>query len=181
LYQQGFLSVRRTCSACGGAGKVVRNPCRECRGEGFRQANRKLKVNIPAGGPMVTVCVWPVKANPAPMAVPRAISMCSSRSRSTRSLSGSRTISIAPSRSISLRPRWSGDRGPNARWEQASLRIPEGAQSGAQYRIRHKGIASGKWPHPWDIVVHLEVRTPGKLNREQRKLFEQLASDPAGG
>ncbi len=49
LYQQSFLSVRRTCHTCNGNGQVVRNPCRQCHGQGYRQVVRKLKVNIPAG------------------------------------------------------------------------------------------------------------------------------------
>jgi len=48
-YQQGFLSIRRPCNACHGAGQVLRNPCSQCRGQGRRQAVRKLKINIPAG------------------------------------------------------------------------------------------------------------------------------------
>jgi len=39
LYQQGFLSVRRTCSTCAGSGQIIRNACQECRGQGYRQAN----------------------------------------------------------------------------------------------------------------------------------------------
>ena len=49
LYQQSFLSIRRTCGTCSGSGQIIRNPCSECRGQGYRQAMRKLKVNIPAG------------------------------------------------------------------------------------------------------------------------------------
>src|SRR5207249_1492489 len=49
IYQQAFLSVRRTCSQCGGRGQIIRRPCKECRGEGYLRRERKLKVNIPAG------------------------------------------------------------------------------------------------------------------------------------
>ena len=49
LYQQSFLSIRRTCSTCNGSGQIIRNPCTECHGHGYRQVQRKLKVNIPAG------------------------------------------------------------------------------------------------------------------------------------
>jgi molecular chaperone DnaJ len=56
------------------------------------------------------------------------------------------------------------------------LKIPEGAQSGTQYRIRHKGIAQVNGHGRGDVIVHLEVKTPTKLTREQKKLFEQLAA-----
>ncbi|MEI9976586.1 MAG: DnaJ C-terminal domain-containing protein [Ignavibacteriota bacterium] len=49
LYQQSFLSIRRTCSTCNGAGQIIRTPCSQCRGQGYRQVHRKLKVTIPAG------------------------------------------------------------------------------------------------------------------------------------
>src|SRR5216683_5150117 len=49
IYQQAFLSVRRTCSQCGGRGQIIRRPCKECKGEGYLRRERKLKVNIPAG------------------------------------------------------------------------------------------------------------------------------------
>jgi len=35
LYQQSFLSIRRTCSTCNGSGRIIRNPCGQCRGQGF--------------------------------------------------------------------------------------------------------------------------------------------------
>src|SRR5260370_3741601 len=49
VYQQSFLSIRRTCSMCGGRGQVVRQMCKECKGEGHKRTDRKLKINVPAG------------------------------------------------------------------------------------------------------------------------------------
>ncbi|HMO01882.1 MAG TPA: molecular chaperone DnaJ [Oligoflexia bacterium] len=47
--QQGFFTLARTCSACGGSGEKITKPCRSCRGEGLKFANVKLNVKIPAG------------------------------------------------------------------------------------------------------------------------------------
>ena len=49
LYQQSFLSIRRTCGQCNGAGEIIKKRCTVCHGEGYHQVERKLKVNIPAG------------------------------------------------------------------------------------------------------------------------------------
>jgi molecular chaperone DnaJ len=177
LYQQGFLSVRRTCGNCNGAGQIIRNPCRECRGEGFKQSNRKLKVNIPAGvgdgnrlrlagegqpsasgGPSGDLYVFlKVKEHPF-------------FERHENDLHCSIPVTIAQAAlgaEIAV---------PLLGGEQGSLRVPEGAQSGAQYRIRHKGIAQVNGHGRGDVIVHLEVKTPTKLTREQKKLFEQLAA-----
>lgn len=48
-FSQGFLTVTRPCSTCGGGGRVVDKPCRECRGEGRRRGTRELTIRIPAG------------------------------------------------------------------------------------------------------------------------------------
>jgi molecular chaperone DnaJ len=59
--------------------------------------------------------------------------------------------------------------------EEANVvRVPEGTQTGAQFRIRHKGVAGVNTNSRGDIVVHIEVKTPLKLTREQRHILEQL-------
>ncbi|HSL81647.1 MAG TPA: molecular chaperone DnaJ, partial [Thermoanaerobaculia bacterium] len=48
-YNQGFLTVARTCPKCQGEGTVVKDPCPECRGQGLVERERKIEVKIPAG------------------------------------------------------------------------------------------------------------------------------------
>ena len=48
-FNQGFLTVARTCPKCHGEGEINKNPCRDCRGEGRRRAERLLNIKIPAG------------------------------------------------------------------------------------------------------------------------------------
>lgn len=47
--QQGFFTISRTCGTCSGQGRVVKNPCKKCRGTGLTSTSSKLKVTIPAG------------------------------------------------------------------------------------------------------------------------------------
>ena len=46
---QGFFSIERTCPTCHGRGEVISDPCLECDGAGRSTENRTLSVNIPAG------------------------------------------------------------------------------------------------------------------------------------
>ncbi len=48
-YQQGFLTVARTCPQCGGEGQVIKARCQKCAGEGRVARERTLKVRIPPG------------------------------------------------------------------------------------------------------------------------------------
>lgn len=45
----GVMSTQRTCSRCGGSGKIITNPCHKCNGKGKVRTRKKVEVNIPAG------------------------------------------------------------------------------------------------------------------------------------
>jgi len=54
----GTVMTQRPCSACGGKGTVVKDPCPDCRGQGRRNKAKTLSVKVPAGineGEMLTV------------------------------------------------------------------------------------------------------------------------------
>jgi molecular chaperone DnaJ len=42
-------------------------------------------------------------------------------------------------------------------------------------RIKGKGVPEVQGRGIGDLVVHIDVRIPSKLTRDQRKLFEQLS------
>ncbi len=45
----GTMTSVRTCSVCGGEGKIIKEPCGSCRGSGRVKKTKTLKVNIPKG------------------------------------------------------------------------------------------------------------------------------------
>lgn len=47
--QHGFLTIQQTCPSCQGRGKMIKDPCIECRGRGQKQEQKTLSVKIPAG------------------------------------------------------------------------------------------------------------------------------------
>jgi molecular chaperone DnaJ len=46
---QGFFTIERTCPICNGRGQILEQPCTDCGGQGRRQQNRTLSVDIPKG------------------------------------------------------------------------------------------------------------------------------------
>ncbi len=45
----GVIQTQRSCDACHGTGKIVDNPCRKCSGSGRQRKSRSVDVTIPAG------------------------------------------------------------------------------------------------------------------------------------
>ncbi len=175
IYQQSFLSIRRTCGQCGGSGKTIRQPCQQCRGEGAVRAERRLKVNVPAGvdngthlrlsqegqagysgGPPGDLYVV-LKVREHPIFV-----------RDGADLHCTLPINIAQAALGAEVPI------PTLDGVQP-LTIPEGTQHGSKFRLRNMGAPRVNGGGRGDLFVHVEVRVPSKLTREQRKLMEQLA------
>ena len=47
--QQGFFSLQQTCPRCHGNGKMIDNPCTQCRGQGQVEKHKTLSVKVPSG------------------------------------------------------------------------------------------------------------------------------------
>jgi molecular chaperone DnaJ len=174
IYQQAFLSVRRTCNQCGGRGQIIRRPCKECKGEGYQKRERKLKVNIPAGvdngtqlrlsqegqpgangGPTGDLyVVLKVKAHPIFERHEDDLH-CSVPINPAQAALGATIDLLTPD-------------------GLQTVKIPEGAQPGSRVRLKSLGVPHVNGSGRGDLFVHLDVRTPSRLSREQRKLFEQL-------
>lgn len=49
VHSQGFFMIQTSCPACRGEGKVIKERCGDCRGQGLEEEVKKLTVNVPAG------------------------------------------------------------------------------------------------------------------------------------
>lgn len=49
VHPQGFFMVQTTCAQCQGAGKTIKDPCRDCRGRGVRTETQELTIAVPPG------------------------------------------------------------------------------------------------------------------------------------
>lgn len=49
VHPQGFFVVQSTCQQCNGAGKIIKDPCSDCRGRGLRTETAEITVAVPAG------------------------------------------------------------------------------------------------------------------------------------
>jgi molecular chaperone DnaJ len=174
IYRQSFLSVRRTCTSCGGSGKIVRNPCSACRGQGRQQVKRKLKITIPAGVAdgnrlRLTGEGQPGVRNgpPGDLYVFLRVKEHAFFERNEQDLHCRIPLNVAQATlGCEIQVPTLG--------EPYQLKIPEGTQNGSVFRIRGKGIPAVGGGGRGDLHVHIEVRIPTRLTREQRQLMEQL-------
>jgi len=175
-YQQGFFTITRTCPACQGAGQIVRERCAECRGQGRIERDRTIELRIPPGVDTGTRLRVAGEGEPGPNGGPAGdlyvvldVKEHPFFERRGADLYCTIPISIAQAAlGTELQvPGLSGDE---------KLKIPEGTQSGAVFRLKAKGLADPRGGGKGDLYYHVRVITPTKLSREQRKLIEELGS-----
>ena len=57
----------------------------------------------------------------------------------------------------------------------ATIKVPEGTQSGQEFKLRGKGVPHLNEHGKGDLIVEIRVATPGKLTKQQRELLKQLS------
>jgi molecular chaperone DnaJ len=181
--QQGFFTIERTCPQCHGNGRIVRHPCKVCRGSGHIQKERTLAVDIPPGveegtrirlsgegqagmngGPTGDLYIFISVA-------PHDIFQREGHDLHCRAPVSFTTASLGGAIEV-----------PTLDGGKAKVAIPEGTQSGRQFRLRSKGmpVLRGGGMRG-DLYVELMVETPVKLNKKQKELLKQFEEEACPG
>ncbi len=180
-YQQGFFSVSRTCSTCRGTGRVIRDVCRGCRGEGRVEREKTLEIRVPAGvdnGSRLRIAgegeAGELGASHGDLYVIVHVKQHEFFERRDANLYCMIPVSFAQAAlgaEVTV---------PTLDGEQ-NLRVPEGTQSGATFRVKGKGVPVLGGRGRGDLFVSVNVITPTNLSREQRKLLEELSKLESDG
>ncbi len=176
--QQGFFAIERTCPTCQGRGEMIDNPCDACRGAGRVTRERSLSVNIPPGvedgtrirlagegesglrgGPAGDLYIFlSMKAHPffqrdgADLFCRVPISMVQA------ALGGEFTVHTVNG-------------------SEAKVKIPEGTQSGKQFKLKSKGMPVLRTRDFGDLYIQANVETPQNLTKRQRELLSEFETE----
>ena len=174
IYQQSFLQIRRTCGQCAGRGQIVRRPCTQCRGDGYLRAEKKLKVNIPAGVDTGTRLRLANEGQPGGNGGPPGdlyvvvkVKEHPIFERHSDELHCTVPVNVAQAALGAEVDLLTFD-------GLQRIKIPEAAQSGSRVRLRGLGVPRLQGSGRGDLFIHVDVKIPTKLTREQRRLLEQL-------
>lgn len=174
-YSQGFFTVSRTCPQCRGTGQVNRDPCPDCHGEGRVRREKVLGIKVPAGvddgtrlrisgegeaghhgGPPGDLYVA-LKVRPHPYFERRG-----------------EDLYVRIPLSITQAALGTDIKVPTLRGQE-KLKVPEGTQPGAVFRLRGHGMPVLNGRGHGNLYVLVEVVIPHRLSREQRRTLESLA------
>jgi molecular chaperone DnaJ len=170
------FQTQTTCDACRGQGKVIKNPCGNCRGTGFIRVTKKLEVSIPAGIDDGERIALRGQGNDGRNGGPAGDLIL--------------IVSVKPSRVFERDgvhlycdvPVSVTDATLGAEIEVPTLdgnekyTIPEGTQPDTSFTLRGKGVPYvGNLDRRGDIIFTVKVEIPQKLSSKQKELLRKFA------
>ena len=178
----GMMQVQSACDTCGGEGRIIKQKCPKCGGQGVVRDEEVITVTIPAGvmgGMQLTV---PGKGNAAPRGgVPGDLLVLIEEQEHKDFIRQESDIIYnllldMPTAVLGGQvqiPTLSGD---------VKITITPGTQSGKVLRMRGKGLPRidqyGRRYGEGDLLINVGVYIPEKLTKDERKLIEQLQDSP---
>jgi molecular chaperone DnaJ len=179
--QQGFFVIERSCPTCKGRGSVIRSPCRICAGMGTVQRERTLQVAIPAGvedGTRIRLAGEGEAGGPGAPAGDLYVHIAL-KPHPLFQREGPTIFCRVPLRMTQAALGAEIDV-PAIDGTRARLKVPAGAQSGDQFRLRGKGFSVLRSAQRGDMLIQVQVETPQSLTRRQRELLEEFEAEAEG-
>jgi molecular chaperone DnaJ len=174
-FQQGFFSVARTCSVCGGTGTLIVDPCPACKGETRVQTEHTILVKVPAGVEQDTRIRYQGEGEAGKFGGPAGdlYVVLSVKAHKFFERDGDDLHCVMP---ISFPQAALGTELEIETLEGPStIKIPEGTQSGKEFKLRGKGVPHLNSHGKGDLIVEIRVKTPAKLTKQQKELLRQLS------
>jgi len=174
-FQQGFFSVARTCPKCSGTGTTITDPCTVCRGETRVQKEHTILVKVPAGVEQDTRIRYQGEGEAGVFGGPAGdlYVVLNVKQHKFFERDGDDLHCVVP---ISFPQAALGTEIEIQTLEgKATIKVPEGTQSGKEIKLRHQGVPHLNEHGKGDLIVEIRVATPAKLTKVQRDLLKQLA------
>ena len=178
---QGFFTIERTCPTCQGRGETIETPCPSCsrrrprharadalghhtrrgRGRHPHQARRRRRGGIARRTARRSLHL-PLHQAARVLPTRRRRSFCRVPIAMTAAALGGQ-IEV-----------------PTIDGGKTRVKIPEGTETGKQFRLKAKGMPVLRSKQQGDLYIQVEVETPKNLSRKQRDLLKSFedASNP---
>ena len=170
----GVFATQSTCPKCNGSGETYKTRCATCKGTGKKKVKKDIIVKVPKGvdtGDHLRVTgKGPAGENGGPngdvyIEIRVKEHPLFKRDGMDLFIPLPLTITEAALGCKKEIPTLDGS---------VILSIPQGSQTGQRHKIKGKGLPSPSRRGVGDMYVILDVITPTKLDRKQKKLLEEL-------
>ena len=170
----GMVETEETCPHCGGTGKIILEKCPNCNGQGYNRVKKDVKVHILAGintGQQIRVTGMGERGSNGgengDLYVEIIVKEHAFFKRDGNDIHINMPIDyIDAILGISVDI-------PTV-YGEATLNIPSGTQPNQVLRMKGQGIKDLRTGKPGDQYIHLDIKMPTNINKNQKDLLTQL-------
>ena len=170
--QQGFFQVQQACPHCHGTGKMITDPCSDCHGEGQIQEHKTLSVKIPPGVDTGDRVRLTGEGEQGPGGAGDLYVEVQVQRHDVFTRDGNNLYCEMPINFVTAT--LGGELNVPTLGGKAGLQIPEGTQTGQQFRLRGKGVKSVRSHGTGDLMCRVTIETPVKLSKKQKELLQEF-------
>jgi len=173
----GMMQTQSVCPTCGGEGKVIKNKCTKCHGDGVVRGEEIVEVNIPAGVQDGMVVNAPGKGNAGKHnGAPGDIKVFIEEEPNDTFIRDGRDLIYNLMLDFPTAALGGDVNVPNIDGSQFKVKIEPGTQPGKTLRLRGKGLPSvqGYGYGNGDILVNLNVYVPKTLSKDEKSALEKF-------
>ena len=171
----GSFMTRSTCDKCGGNGEIYSKECDKCHGSGRVRTTKEIEVTVPAGIDTGNQLRIKGKGEAGSNGGPNGDIYLefNVRGHEIFERQGNDIYLVLP---LTMPEAVLGcKKKVPTLYGNITLTIPTGSRTGDKHRVRGKGVAGINSFGKGDMYIVLEIKTPTKLSREQKKLFTELS------
>lgn len=174
-FSRGFFMSVQTCPNCNGTGEIIKDHCDNCHGRGIIRKIKTLNIKIPAGVDTGSTLRLLEEGNAGEKGGPNGdlfivleVLNDTKFQRQRENLYYDQEISFA-SAALGTEIEVSTIDG------KATMKIPEGTQTGTIFRLREKGLPILGTKRRGDLLVKIKVSVPKKFTKEQKAKLVEFA------
>jgi molecular chaperone DnaJ len=172
---QGFFSIAMTCSSCNGAGRVIKDLCGHCHGQGEIYERKKIHVKIPAGVNSGVRLRVSGEGEPGPQGGSNGdLYVVINVRESTQFIRDGYNIFIKEPVSF-VQAALGCKIQVETLDSKETITIPPGTQHGEKIILRQKGVQKLKGSGRGDFFVEVKITIPKKLSKDQRESLIKYA------
>ncbi|ALO14698.1 molecular chaperone DnaJ [Salinivirga cyanobacteriivorans] len=170
----GQMQTTGACPTCGGEGKIIKEKCTSCYGEGIVKDEEVISIKIPAGVTEGMQLNVNGKGNAARRGgIPGDLMVVIEEEENEDFIRDGNDLIY--NLYISMPDAILGTTAEIPTVEsKVKIKIDPGTQSGKILRLRNKGIPQVNGYGRGDMLVQVNVWMPEKISREERKIIEKL-------
>lgn len=173
----GMMQTQSVCPTCGGEGKIIKNKCTKCNGDGVEHGEEIVEINIPAGVQDGMVVNAPGKGNAGKHnGIPGDIKVFIEEEQNDTFIRDGKDLIYNLLLDFPTAALGGDVEIPTIDGTKLKVKIEPGTQPGKTLRLRGKGLPSvqGYGYGNGDLLVNISIYVPKTLSKDEKKTLEKL-------